>query len=103
MVQGNFAHGDYFIDTPRISQYALRAIVGVWINICIATIAICIRFIFRSQLKKHITTGQGGVSIWSVSPAVTSSEVFELRGILARALKKGDFAFVFVSTFCIIT
>lgn len=104
MVQGNFANGDYFIDSPGISQSTLRAIVGVWINICIATIAISIRFIFRSQVKKHITLGpQSGVSLWRVSPAVTPSEAFELRGILYRALKKGDFAFVFVSTFCIIT
>jgi hypothetical protein len=103
MVQGNFENGDYFIDSPGISQSALRAIFGVWINICIATITICIRFIFRSQVKKRITSGQGEVSLWRVSPAVTSSEVFELRGILARALMKGDFTFVFVSTFCIIT
>jgi hypothetical protein len=103
MAQGNFENGDYFIDSPGISQSALRAIFGVWINICIATIAICIRFIFRSQVKKRITSGQGEVSLWCVSPAVTSSEAFELRGVLARALMKGDFTFVFVSTFCIIT
>ena len=103
MVQGNFENGDYFIDASGISQSALRAIVGVWINIWIATIALCIRFIFRSQVKKRITSGQGEVSLWRVSPAVTSSEAFELRGILARALMKGDFSFVIVSTFCIIT
>ena len=103
MVQGNFQNGDYFIDAPGISQSALRAIVGVWINIWIATIALCIRFIFRSQVKKRITSGLGEVSLWRVSPAVTSSEAFELRGILARALVKGDFSFVIVSTFCIVT
>jgi hypothetical protein len=103
MAHGNFANGDYFIDTPGISQFALRAIVGVWINICIAAIAFCIRFIFRSQVKKLIRSKKGGVSLWHVAPAVTSSEAFELRGILARALKKGDFAFVFVSMFCVVT
>jgi hypothetical protein len=103
MAQGNFENGDYFIDSPGISQSALRAIVGVWINICIATIAICIRFIFRSQVKKRIISGKGEVNLWRVSPAVTSSEAFELRGIIARALMKGDFTFVFVSIFCIIT
>jgi hypothetical protein len=102
MVQGNFANGDYFIDCPHISQYVLRAIFGVWINVWVATIAICIHFIFRSQVKKQMTSGQGGVSLWRVSPAVTPSEAFELRGILAKALMKGDFSFVFTSTFCIV-
>jgi hypothetical protein len=102
MVHGNFANGDYFIDFPGISLYVLRAIFGVWINICVATIAICIHFIFRSQVKKKMTLGQGGVSLWRVSPAVTPSEAFELRGILAKALMKGDFSFVFTSTFCIV-
>jgi len=102
MVHGNFANGDYFIDTPGISQFALRAIVGVWINICVAGIAFCIRFIFRSQVKKRIWSEKSGVPLWRVAPAVTSSEAFALRGILARALKKGDFSFVFVSTFCIV-
>jgi hypothetical protein len=102
MVQGNFANGDYFIDTPGISLNAQRAIFGVWINICVATIGICIRFIFCSQVGKHITSGKGGVSLWRVSPAVTPSEAFELQGILARALTKGDFAFVFASAFCVV-
>jgi len=104
MAQGNFANGDYFIDCPRISQSALRAIIGVWISICIAAIALCILFIFRSQIQKRITLApQGGVSLWRVSPAVTPSEAFEMRGILAKALMKRDFAFFFVSTFCIVT
>jgi len=104
MAQGNFANGEYFIDCPGISQSALRAIFGVWINICIAAIALCIRFIFRAQIQKRITLGpQGGVSLWRVSPAMTPSEAFEMRGILAKALMKRDFAFVFVSTFCIVT
>jgi len=101
MVHGNSANGDYFIDTPGISQFALRAIVGVWINICIAAIAFCIRFIYRSQVKKHIWSEKHGVP--HVTPAMTPSEAFKLRGILTRALEKGDFAFVFVSTFCVVT
>ena len=104
MVQGNFANGDYFIDCPSISKSALRAIVGVWLYICTSAIALCIRSIFRSHIQKRITLGpQGGVSIWRVSPAVTPSEAFEMRGILAKALMKRDFAFVFVSMFCIVT
>jgi len=101
LVQGNFANGDYFVD-PVISQCALRAIFGVWINIWVAIIALCIHFIFRSQVKKEISLGEGGVSLWRVSPTVTPSEAFELRGILSRALMRGDFAFVFASTFCIV-
>jgi len=56
-------------------------------------------FIFRSQVKKEISSGEGRVSLWRVSPVVTPSEAFELRGTLARALMRGDSAFVFASTF----
>jgi len=61
MVQGNFANGDHFIDTPGISLSAQRAIFGVWL--LHIYVAICIRFIFHSQVGKHITSGKGGVSL----------------------------------------
>jgi len=103
MVQGNFANGDYFINCDFISLSALRAIFGVWINVCVATIAICIRSIFRYRIKHFLLSGQRKVNLWRTSPAVTTSELFELRGILARALVEGDFAFVFASAFCVVT
>ncbi len=103
MVQGNFAHGDYFIDCDGISQSALRAVFGVWINVCVAVIAICVRFIFRSRIKTLLVSGRRRISLWRVSPAVTTSEVMALRGVLGQALVQRDFAFVFVSTFCIVT
>jgi hypothetical protein len=103
MVQGNFAHGDYFIDCDGISQSALRAIFGVWINVCVAVISICVHFIFRSRIKALLVSGRRRISLWRVSPAVTTSEVIALRGVLVQALVQRDFAFVLVSTFCIVT
>ena len=103
MVQGNFANGDYFINCDFISLSALRATFGVWINVCVATIAICIRSIFRYRIKHFLLSDERKVNLWRTSPAVTTSEVFELRGILARALMEGDFAYVFASAFCVVT
>jgi len=103
MLQGNFANGDYFINCDFISLSALRAIFGVWINVCVATIAICIRSIFRYRVKHLLLSGQRKVNLWRTSTAVTTSEVFELRGLLGQALIEGDFAFVFASTFCVVT
>lgn len=103
MVQGNFSQGDYFIDCYGISQSVLRALFGVWINVSAAVVAICIRSTFRSHLKNELVSGDRTVNFWRVSPAVTSSEVFELRNILARALIRGDLTFFIASTFCILT
>ena len=103
MVQGNFSQGDYFIDCYGISQSVLRALFGVWINISVAVVAICIRSTFRSHLKNELVSGNHTVNFWRVSPALTSSEVFELRNILAQALIKGDLTFVIVSIFCVFT
>lgn len=100
---GNFAQGDYFIDCDGISQSALRAIFGVWINVCAAAIASCIRLIFRSSIKHLLISRRRGINLWRVSPAVTTSEVVELRGVLKQALAERDFAFVFASMFCIVT
>lgn len=105
VVQGNFAHGDYFIDCVGVSLSLARAIFGVWINIWIAIIAISVRSIFRSHVTRRLLSGgsnKSGISIWHMSPATTSSEAFEIRKILARAIIKGDIFYVFASMFCIL-
>ncbi len=63
------------------SSFALRAIFGVWINFCVAIIAICVRTIFRYRIKRTLS-GRRRVSLWWVSPAVTP--------------------FVFASMFCVV-
>jgi len=92
----------YFIDFDFISLSALRAIFGVWINICVAIIAICIRSIFRYQIKKILVSGRRKVNLWRVSPALTTSEVFEFRHLLIRALIQGNYFFVLSSMSCVV-
>jgi len=96
------AKTDYFINCDFISLSALRAIFGVWINICVAIIAICIRSIFRYRIKRILLSGRRKVNLWRVSPALTTSEVFELRHVLIRALMHGQYFFVVASVFCVI-
>jgi len=93
---------DYFINFDFISLSALRAVFGVWINICIAIIAICIRSIFRYRIKRILLSGRQRVNLWRVSPALTTSEVFELRHVLIRALIHGHYFFVLASIFCFV-
>jgi len=93
---------DYFIDFGFISLSALRAIFGIWINVCVAIIAICIRSIFRHQIKRILLSGRHRVNLWQVSPALTTSEVFELRHVLIRALINGHFFFVLASMSCVV-
>ncbi len=96
------ANRDYFINCEFISLSALRAIFGVWINLGVAIIAICVRTIFRYRIKRTLLSGRRRVSLWRVSPAVTTSEVFELRRVLIRALRHGHYHFVFASIFCVV-
>jgi len=96
------ANKDYFIDCEFISLSALRAIFGVWLNVCVAIIAICVRTVFRYRIKRSLISGRRRVSLWRVSPAVTTSEVFELRRVLIQALMRGHYHFVFASVFCVV-
>lgn len=104
MPKGNFANGDYFIDCGGASQSVLRAIIGVWLNFAVAVFAFCVRSIFRSLLKRKLLANKardGQISLWSISPATTSSEVFELRVILLRALARGDYPYLLASLVCV--
>lgn len=106
MVRANFANGDIFVDCPDISQFLLRAIFGVWINVCIAVVAFCVLSIFRSQVKRQLLSDDPHmqvVSLWRVSPAVTALEVFELRGVLIRSLLGGHIFYALASVFCVIS
>ncbi|KDR82354.1 hypothetical protein GALMADRAFT_237618 [Galerina marginata CBS 339.88] len=102
MVAGNFINGDFFIDCPGISQSALRAIFGVWINVCAAVIAMCIRSLYRSHTRRSLLARKDAHSIWFISPAVTPSEVFELRTLLLKAITNGRIGFVVTSAFCVV-
>jgi hypothetical protein len=104
MVQGNFADGDYWIDCVGVSQSLVRALFGVWLNVCAAIIAFSIRSLFRSRAKRLMLSSEPNkkqISVWSISPAVTSSEVFELRNLLSRALVRGDYPYVVASIVCV--
>src|SRR5882762_2943896 len=106
MVQGNFANGDFFVDCPEISLFLLRAIFGVWINVCIAVVTFSVLSIFRSQVRRQLISDDPRkqfVNLWRVSPAVTSFEVFQLRSVLIRALLGGDFFYALASAFCVIS
>lgn len=104
MIRGNFANGEFFIDCVGPSLSLTRAIFGVWINICIAIIAISVRSVFRSHATRRLLSDDSSkskVSVWHISPATTSSEAFEIRNILARAVIKGEIFYVLASIFCI--
>lgn len=105
MVHGNLANGDYFIDVSSISQSTLRSIFGVWVNICVAVIAFCLRSSYRSSVIKKITSHnprQPPVSLWGVSPPVIPSEVFQQRLVLLHYLAQGKFAYVVTSLACVV-
>jgi hypothetical protein len=106
MAQGNFDNGEFFVDCPEISLFLLRAIFGVWINVCIAVVTFCVLSIFRSQVRRQLISDDPRkrfVNLWRVSPAVTSFEVFQLRSILMRALLGGNFFYALASVFCVIS
>lgn len=105
MARGDFAHGDYFIDCGIASESVLRAVFGVWINVCVAVIAFSTRSIFRSRVRKDLLTNdvdKRHVNLWHISPATTPSEIFELRFILKHACVRGHFPYVFASLACVI-
>ena len=105
MAQGDFAHGEYFIDCGMASESVLRAVFGVWINICVAAIAFSVRAIFRSRLRKHLFANDADkrhANLWHISPATTPSEIFELRFILTRSLIRGDFPYILASLACVV-
>ena len=105
MVQGNFVGHDYFIDCGLGSRSTIRAIFGAYITVCVAVIAACLRSIYRSWIRRKLLNHQPHtpqVSLWSISPATTIKEVFELRGTLARNLLRGEIFYTLTSLACII-
>jgi hypothetical protein len=100
MVHGDFARGDYFIDCST-SLSVSRAIFGAWITFCVAIVALCVRFVYRSKIAAQLLANKSQVSLWHVAPATNILEVFELRYILARAIPGGDYFYAFASIICI--
>ena len=105
MVQGNFAGHDYFIDCSLGSRSTIRAIFGAYITLCVAIIAACLRSIYRSWIRRKLFDHQPHepqVSLWSISPATTTKEVFELRSMLARKFLRGEIFYTLTSLACIV-
>jgi len=105
MVQGNFARHDYFIDCGLGSRSTIRAIFGAYITLYIAIIAACLRSMYRSWIRRKLFNPQlhkPQVSLWSISPTTTISEVFELRSMLARSLFGGEIFYTLASLACIV-
>ena len=116
-------NGDYFVDCGIASQSFLRSLFGVWISIYASVVAYCVRSIFRSKVIARLLSGHsrnGKVSLWVMSPATTPSgayplestitdmcdltcllEAIQLRGLLLRAVKRGNVSFVTVSLLCV--
>lgn len=105
MVQGNFAGHDYFINCGLGSLSTIRAIFGVYITLCVAIIAVCLRSMYRSWIVRKLFNPQlhkPQVSLWSISPATTIDEVFELRSMLARSIFRGEIFYTLASLACIV-
>jgi hypothetical protein len=103
MALGEFLHGDYFIDC-NISQSLARAIFGVWINVCVVVVGVCVRSIYQSRLRSRLLlTGHHnkGVSLLVASPATTAPEFVELRSIILHGIFKKEHLFVVTSLACI--
>ncbi|TDL15747.1 hypothetical protein BD410DRAFT_902415 [Rickenella mellea] len=104
MVQGNFAHGEYWIDCDHISESVLRPLFGAWITLCAAVIAMCIRSVYRSSIKRRLFSKDESrrfVSLWDVSPATNPAEVFDLRMILARSIHQRNIFYLIASIVCV--
>jgi hypothetical protein len=96
MLRGNFANGDYFIDCTSVSQSVARAVFGVWINVWIAVMAVCIRSFYRSCMAHQLAaplrdpqknTSSRPISLWRVSPPATILELVQARGVLVHSTK----------------
>ena len=105
MVQGNFARHDYFIDCGLGSLSTIRAIFGAYITLCVAIIAVCLRSMYRSWIRRKLFNPQlhePQVNLWSISPTTTIYDVFQLRSMLARSLLGGEVFYTLVSLACIV-
>jgi len=105
MVQGNFARHDYFIDCGLGSLSTITAIFGAYITLCVTIIAMCLRSMYRSWIRRKLFNPQlhkPQVSLWSISPTTTINEVFELRSMLARSLFGGEIFYTLASLACIV-
>ena len=105
MVQGNFAGHDYFIDCGLASLPTIRAIFGAYITLYVAIIAVCLRSMYHSWIRRKLFNPQlykSQVSLWSISPTTTIGEVFELRSTLARSLFGGEIFYTLASLACIV-
>jgi hypothetical protein len=105
MDYGDSPSGDYFVDCGSASVSVLRAIFGAWITICVAIVAISLRSVYCSLIKRRLFKGDKGakpISLWNVTPAQTPSEVFTLRRKLARNLRQGQYLYVIISLVCVL-
>ncbi|TDL19910.1 hypothetical protein BD410DRAFT_873221 [Rickenella mellea] len=105
MGQGNFAHGDFWIDcSSRISESVLRPIFGAWVSLCAAVIAMCARSVYRSRVKRRLLSrdrDERFISLWDISPATNPAEVFELRAVLARSANRRNLFYLIASIACV--
>jgi hypothetical protein len=104
MLSGNFVHGEFFIDSSA-KQSTGRAAFGAWLIISVAVIAICVRSIYHSRLKRTLLAdGQnsGAVRLWVISPATTPTEAYELRHVLRKGLARREWTFIFTSLACLL-
>ena len=105
MVQGNFAGHDYFIDCGLGSLSTIRAIFGGYITLCVGIIAVCLRSMHRSWIRRKLFNPQlhkPQVTLWTISPTTTIGEVFQLRSIIARSLFGGEIFYTLASLSCIV-
>ena len=102
MVQGNFAGHDYFIDCGVGSLSTIRAIFGAYITLYVTIIAVCLRSMYRSWIRRKLFNPQLQVSLWSISPTTTINEVFELRSMLAGGLFGGEIFYTLASLACVV-
>ena len=105
MVQGNFAPHDYFIDCGFGSLSTIRAIFGAYITLCVTIIAMCLRSMYRSWIRRKLFNPQlhePQVSLWSISLTTTINEVLELRSMLARSLFGGEIFYTLASQACMV-
>ena len=105
MVKGNFAGHDYFIDCGLGSRSTIRAIFGAYITLCVSIVAVCLRSMYRSWIRRKLFNPQlhkPQVSLWSITLATTIDEVFELRSTLARSLFRGEIFYTLASLVCIV-
>ena len=104
MVQGNFIHGDYFVDCP-VSLSTGRAVFGALLHIFITITAISFRSIYLSKLNRRLVPNdlhKRVTNLWTITPATSISEVFALRKVLFQDYAKRKLPFIFTSLICIL-